>query len=101
MRDYEKGFLKDIHPELREFLKKHSPRLCPNGKYDNKIICSQVELIRFYQSQLKKRDEENKGLMVQMRALQDAVVNLQNDLKEKDRYKEILRQANKINHESG
>ena len=48
-----KGMWKKIDPRLMEFIRKHSPRLCPNGKYDNRIICTQMDLIRFFDPILK------------------------------------------------
>ena len=45
-----KGIFKGISDGLFEFIKNHSVRVCPDGKYDNKLECSQFALIKQIQS---------------------------------------------------
>ena len=47
-----KGIFEGVSDNVMQFLAKHSGRLCPNGKYDNRVICSQMDIIRLIKQEL-------------------------------------------------
>ena len=54
---YKIGMFKNVHPDVIKFIHENSNTVCPLGKYDNTIVCSQMDLIRFVNptlSQLEK-----------------------------------------------
>ena len=42
-----KGIFKNVSDELFAFIRKHSARVCPEGKYTNMVTVDQYVLIRF------------------------------------------------------
>ena len=43
---YYSGMFKNVDKKVMDFIVKHSGIVCPNGKYDNAIHCSQADIIR-------------------------------------------------------
>ena len=51
------GIFKNLNEELIDFINKNSEKVCPKGKYDNAVTCSQVELIRFINPIIEENKE--------------------------------------------
>lgn len=60
-----KGVFINISDGLFDFIKKHSTRVCPQGRYDNIITVSQTQLIKFIES--RKPDLlENRNAIIEL-----------------------------------
>ena len=58
---YKIGMFKNVHPDVMKFIHDNSNTVCPFGKYDNTLVCSQYDLIRLVKpilSQLEKEMEK-------------------------------------------
>lgn len=91
---YKTGMFKNVHQDIMEFISKHSTRLCPNGKYDNRVICSQVDLIRLVNpiyNQLQEKQKEIDKLNEMFAWYHSKIQNqLQKKQEEIDRLKEEI-----------
>ena len=57
-----KGMFKNVDEKLNDFIQRNSNKVCPEGKYDNTVVCTQSDLIRFVNPIIK----ENKELKLQI-----------------------------------
>ena len=56
---YKTGMFKNVHPDVMKFIHDNSNTVCPFGKYDNTIVCSQSDLIRLVNPILSQLEERN------------------------------------------
>lgn len=54
---YKIGMFKNVHPDIMKFIHDNSNTVCPFGKYDNTLVCSQYDLIMFLKAHIRTNED--------------------------------------------